>query len=158
MANVEKTVPKLLEQNATVLHSIDTALMNGFEMHVFLSGGGLRVVRIEEHEEDKTLKGYGEYANLLPAIIIAAKDYEAGQKPYTTHYLTGSSHPTDSLDAWLLRGRCLDAFAKSDQIVLSATKYDGQAFKSVTADTFIEAYAELEEEIRTTNERPSWEL
>ena len=65
---------------------IDKALRNNLEVDIFRSGGGLRVVRIEDY---KKLKGYGEHPNLKDALRKSSKNYL--KKPqFNIHYLTGS--------------------------------------------------------------------
>lgn len=93
---------------------IDQALERGNRLHGFLSGGGLRVIRLEL---DGELKGYGEHPNVDEALIHASEDFSAGGRDYYEvygklypHYLTGSSEITSPLDGWLLRGRTIDAY------------------------------------------------
>lgn len=98
------------------------ALDDGCRLHVFRSGGGLRVARLEK---DGELKGYGEHPYVETAFEHAAEDYLAGQRPYKEvyggrydHYLTGSADASSDLDAQILRGRTLDAWREKDGTVV----------------------------------------
>jgi len=104
------------------LETLTKALRQGAKMHAFLSGGGLRVVRLEKRDK---LVGYGEHPSIDDALSHAAEDYLAGGRPYAEvygglypHYLTGSCETTSALDAWVRRGRTFDAHAAKDEIVV----------------------------------------
>lgn len=93
-------------------------------LHAFLSGGGLRVIRVEK---DGKLIGYGEHPSVIDALIHTAEDLEAGGRPYNeaygpegcyTSYLTGSSTPDSPLDAWVRKGSTFDAFIDVDEAVV----------------------------------------
>ena len=108
------------------------AIKEKCRMHGFLSGGGLRVVRIEKGGQ---LKGYGEHPDVSIALLHADQDFLAGGKPYDQvygavqpHYLTGSKQPTGPLDAWLLKGRSFTARRCADQIVF---QLDGYGYANV---------------------------
>lgn len=97
------------------------ALEHGCRLHVFRSGGGLRVARLEK---EGVLKGYGEHPYVELALGHAAEDYLAGQRPYKEvygglydHYLTGSADASGDLDRQIVRGRTLDAW-REDSIVI----------------------------------------
>lgn len=97
------------------------ALNEGCRLHVFQSGGGLRVARLEK---DGVLKGYGEHPYIETALKHVAEDYLAGQRPYKEvygglydHYLTGSAEASSDLDRQILRGRTLDAWRESGFVV-----------------------------------------
>lgn len=95
------------------LDRIEPALKEGGgRLHAFLSGGGLRVVRVDDGKID----AYGEHPTLDEAFRILVDDYEAGGRPYgdvygkvEDHYLTGQSQPVNELDAWVRRGSTFDA-------------------------------------------------
>jgi len=100
---------------------IDTALREGCRLCAFRSGGGLRVVRIEQNGK---LKGYGEHPHVEDALSHANEDFLAGGRPYSKvygntepHYLTGSSTSTSPLDHWLLQGHTFDAWQNGDGVV-----------------------------------------
>lgn len=102
------------------LDSIIVALQEGCHVRAFLSGGGLRVVRIEKAD---ILKGYGEHPYIAEALAHADEDFKKGGRPYKEvygksleHYLTGSSEASDELDAWILRGRKFEVW-QEEQIV-----------------------------------------
>lgn len=92
--------------------TIEAALRSGAKLHAFLSGGGLRVVRLEQ---DDKLLGYGEHPHLSNAFEYCEEDTKAGGRPYgevygKLHdlYVTGSTTTNDELDAWIRRGRSFD--------------------------------------------------
>lgn len=87
-------------------------LREGAVVHVFRSGGGLRVASLRRGGREL---GYGESINFEPALDICGEDYEAGCRPYKevygpihTHYLTGSTKHSSKGDAWVCRGADLD--------------------------------------------------
>ena len=61
------------------LDHLQQALRNGAKLHAFLSGGGLRVVRLEKGGK---LLGYGEHPYIEEALRHADEDTEAGGRPY----------------------------------------------------------------------------
>jgi hypothetical protein len=89
-------------------------------IHAFLSGGGLRVLRLETPRRGKLL-GYGEHPYVAEAFRILTEDFAAGGRPYGSvygtveeHYITGDSTPQDDLDAWVRRGNSFDVFCNPD--------------------------------------------
>ncbi len=91
------------------LSHIEDALSKGCKLRAFLSGGGLRVVRIED--KDGELKGYGEHPYIEDALAHANIDASYGHRPYEEvygkelpHYLTENTSPISSLDAWVCKG------------------------------------------------------
>ena len=98
------------------------ALLNGCKLHVFMSGGGLRVASLTVGDKQK---GYGEHPYLETALSHVGEDYLAGGRPYKEvyggiydHYLTGSSSPSTDLDAQIRRGRNLDAWRGDDGSII----------------------------------------
>ena len=109
---------------------LETALKDGGRMHVFLSGGGLRVVRIEKAGE---LVAYGEHPYIADAMLHTAEDYVAGGRPYEEvygskrrHYLTGSSKPNSELDALVRQGDTFDVTFEDGQFVCAIHGYAHQ--------------------------------
>lgn len=109
------------------LVGIYQALEDGCKMHAFLSGGGLRVIRLEHKE---TLKGYGEHPDVVEALVYAGEDYVAGGRPYDEvygkiypHYLTGQSLPASNIDAWIRMGRSFDVWQEGKEIVFQLNGY-----------------------------------
>ncbi|MDB5163669.1 MAG: hypothetical protein JWS12_286 [Candidatus Saccharibacteria bacterium] len=108
---------------------IEQPLRDGHKMHAFSSGGGLRVIRIENN--DGELVGYGEAPQVEEALEHAALDYQLGHEDYSqqysgdnarhTHYLTGTTELSSPLDAHLRFGATFDAHksAEGDGIVVS---------------------------------------
>ncbi len=101
---------------------ITEALCAGGKLHMFRSGGGLRVARIERVG---ALVGYGEHPHAGGALNHVAVDFRAGGRPYAKvygkqkpNYWTGSSSANDPLDAEILKGNTLDAFATDGAIVV----------------------------------------
>jgi hypothetical protein len=106
------------------LRTIEDALRAGNLLHAFLSGGGLRVVRIEMPGTPHRLVAYGEHPHVDEALRITADDYRAGGREYgavygkeETHYLTGSPAPNGALDAWIRKGRTWDALFRENLFV-----------------------------------------
>jgi hypothetical protein len=105
---------------------LEGALRKGHVIHAFLSGGGLRVIRVEK-ERHGTLLGYGEHPSVSEALKHAAEDFVAGGRPYADvygdngkypHYLTGSPTPDSELDSWLRHGNTFDARAEGQEFVV----------------------------------------
>jgi len=93
-----------MEQYKNVIEKIKS----GAKLRAFLSGGGLRVVRVEQNHERI---GYGEHPQLSIALERLEEDISEGQIPYDVmygerypQYWTGSSNAESFLDAWLLQG------------------------------------------------------
>jgi len=87
-------------------------LREGATLHLFRSGGGLRVALLNNGSD---LIGYGEAPNIEEALEYCGEDYEAGGRPYKEvygpihpHYLTGSAEASCNGDRWLLRGTDVD--------------------------------------------------
>ncbi len=102
------------------ISAIEQALRDGCRLHTFRSGGGLRVVRIENNEGE--LKGYGEHPAIMDALVHANQDCIDGHIPYEkqygengkyVHYLTGSTHSSTELDQWVKQGYTFDAYYKT---------------------------------------------
>lgn len=105
------------------LQGIHTALQQGLRLRAFLSGGGLRVIRLEDGNEN--LKGYGEHPLVNDALMLAEEDFLAGGRPYKevygkkyTHYMTGTTEAPTRLDEWLLRGRSFNAWWENEEFVV----------------------------------------
>lgn len=107
------------------LDGLHRAMRSGSRIHAFLSGGGLRVVRLEGPEG---LQGYGEHPDVLVALRHCEEDFAAGGRDYNavygengteTGYLTGMSVPSGPLDAWVRKGSTFDV------------SFDGQHFVAV---------------------------
>lgn len=99
--------------------NIETALRKGARLHAFRSGGGLRVVCVDD--DDGNNIGYGEHPDVAEALQHCDDDIAAGGRDYHAvygkihpHYLTGSSSPASPLDAWLLKGSTFDVVASGD--------------------------------------------
>lgn len=107
---------------------LEQALRAGNKMHVFRSGGGLRVVRLED--KNQWLSGYGEHPSFEEAIKHAEEDYKAGCREYSTvygvlydHYLTGSATPSSLLDEWILKGHTIDAWFENETYIVELSGY-----------------------------------
>ncbi len=105
------------------IRSLEEALRDGCRLHGFRSGGGLRVIRVEDQKG--ALRGYGEHPHVEEALAHANEDLIAGGRPYKevygkseTHYLTGSCDASSDLDRWLLRGKDIDAFTEGREFVV----------------------------------------
>lgn len=104
------------------LTGLEKALEEGCRLHGFRSGGGLRVIRIEQ---EGRLRGYGEHPNVEDALSHANEDFLAGGREYNEvygkskpHYLSGSSRATSPFDQWLLQGRTIDAYRDGMDVVV----------------------------------------
>ena len=131
------------------LEGIDQALQDGKILRAFRSGGGLRVVRIED-SRDGPLKGYGEHPNLMPALLHASVDYLAGGRPYDkvygeseSHYLTGTTQSEDRLDLWVLQGHKLWAERTNGKVKVEARTFEYKPVVSAVGNDFKTAYASL---------------
>ena len=111
------------------LPGIHQALRDGCRLHAFMSGGGLRVIRLEKR---KQLKAYGEFPHVEEALQHADEDYLAGGLPYDqkygskgkyVHYLTGSTLPTSNLDAWIRAGQTFDCMRVGKQVIFRLDGY-----------------------------------
>ena len=117
----------ILENNERVMKNkyehIEKALRDGYKIHGFRSGGGLRVLSMEKKGEKKTF--YGESCNLNDALRILNDDIKAGGREYSkvygkkeTHYLTGSyAREDDPLDAWVCGGNKFDVHFENNAFV-----------------------------------------
>lgn len=120
------------------LSGIEKGLKEGCRLHGWRSGGGLRVITIEQAQ---TVRGYGEHPNVEDALSHANEDFLAGRRPYKDVYgklkplyLTGSMHATSPLDHWLLRGRTIDAYVQEGNVVVELRGYaDTETPKQVIA-------------------------
>lgn len=117
-ANMEQL--PAVRQSAEVLPvrpEIEQPLRDGHKIHAFSSGGGLRVIRIEDQAGE--LVGYGEAPQVEGALEQAALDYQLGHESYEEqysgdnarypHYLTGTTELSSPLDAHLRWGATFDA-------------------------------------------------
>lgn len=120
-------------KNPFVLPGLETKLRDGCLLHAFRSGGGLRVVRLEEvvgerRDKDGNLRrgdeaiAYGEHPDIREALAHAEEDFQAGHRihdqvygPIHPHYLTGSTISSCGLDRWVLSGHGLDAYCQTVQ-------------------------------------------
>lgn len=101
---------------------VERALREGLVLRAFLSGGGLRVVRIVSNDGIGD-KGYGEHPHLEEAICHAGEDYAAGGREYHelyglggihTGYLTGDPVPDSPADTWIRQGQKMKAACVRD--------------------------------------------
>ena len=119
-----------MDFNRESIAVIEKSLRNGGVLHAFLSGGGLRVLRVEEGRHGALL-GYGEHPHVADAFRILADDLATGGRPYEavygpveTPYLTGASEPQDALDAWIRGGRTFDALSSNGSFVVELHGYE----------------------------------
>ena len=120
-------IDELPEEQQSILKDM---LRSGCRIRGFRSGGGLRVIRIED--ADGKDKGYGEHPDVLVAIEHALEAFASGGRTYKeqymnddslyTHYLTGTSTVSCPLDGWLLRGHSFSAkLAEHNYVKVSFT-------------------------------------
>lgn len=97
---------------------IEPALKMGGFIHAFMSGGGLRVLRLAEFGPRGDLMGYGESPTVDDAFRILADDYEAGGRKYGDVYGKVEPAPAGELDAWVRKGNTFDAWYKDGEYVV----------------------------------------
>ena len=98
-----------------VYSELQKALRDGAKIHIFRSGGGLRVVRLVK---GKKCISYGEYPNLSGALAHAESDFGlsyneqyGGENAKHEHYLTGAYPRTyDPIDMYIQGGHSFDIF------------------------------------------------
>lgn len=100
--------------------NIDDAIKGGYKLHIFLSGGGLRVCRLEDYDgsvrdlaKDNSLVAYGEHINLLPSLKEVDESFVT-RAPYQPKYYTGNPNPDSELDKIILRGETIDIIPCED--------------------------------------------
>lgn len=109
-------------------------LRQGANLHAFLSGGGLRVLRVEKGGR---LLGYGEAPTLSEAFALLEEDFCEGKgksRPYHKvydgkrhpHYLTGQSTPDGALDAWVRSGSTFDVVCSDGGFSVTLSGYQHQ--------------------------------
>jgi hypothetical protein len=104
------------------LNGLEKALTEGCTLTGFISGGGLRVIRVLNKEK---LCGYGEHPRVEEALSHANEDFLAGGRPYKEvygklkpHYLTGLSKYTSELDSWMLNGGKIQAYKQGENYLV----------------------------------------
>ena len=102
---------------------LEKTIRKGARLHAFRSGGGLRVVSINDSDDP----GYGEHPYVYEALQYAEEDAKAGGREYKEvygklhdHYLTGDPTPSGGLDAWTLTGRSWDISFKDGKFVFES--------------------------------------
>lgn len=113
---------------------LERAMREGCLVRSFLSGGGLRVIRVETNDVLKDLKAYGEHPYVDDALLHAAEDFAAGGRPYEEvygpkarrHYLTGTTTPNSELDAWVRCGNTFVATFENGEFVFVLKGYARQ--------------------------------
>lgn len=107
--------------------TINAALKDGCWLHIFRSGGGLRVVRLSRGD---ALAGYGEHPQIEEALAHAAEDLMAGHRQYSDvygklheHFLTGTEEASCPADGVILLGGTIDAVAEDDVITVEILTY-----------------------------------
>ena len=115
---------------------IDKKLKEGYSLHAFRSGGGLRVLSLKKDNQ----KFYAESCDLYDALRILEDDIKAGGRKYKdvygkieSDYLTGSVHFGDDLDNWICAGYPFDVKCEDDLIVIDiSTKEDARVPESIS--------------------------
>lgn len=103
---------------------LEEALCKGGTIHGFRSGGGLRVLRLENKGK---LLAYGEHPLFGEALRILREDLAAGGREYytvygkkETHYLTGTYECPTAIDACLAKGHTIDISYKKNKFLFVA--------------------------------------
>ena len=96
---------------------IEQGLRDGHSLHGFRSGGGLRVVYMENDKHETV--AYGEAPHIEEALQHAALDYSLGHETYEQqysgeqarypHYLTGDTEASSLLDEKMRGGMKIEA-------------------------------------------------
>ena len=110
-------------------HYINKLLFDGYNLHVFRSGGGLRVAKLIKNINGVEHYFYGEGSILSEALRILNDDIKSEGRNYSdvygkieTHYYTGSA-PIDDLDEWVYLSRPFDVIYKNNRIEIDLTEY-----------------------------------
>ncbi len=100
--------------------NIDDAIKSGYKLHIFISGGGLRVCRLEDYDgsdrdvaKGNKLVAYGEHINLVPALKKVDENIIT-HAPYETEYYSGNANADCELDKIILRGETIDIIPCED--------------------------------------------
>lgn len=110
-----KIWPKKLDADITEL------LARG-KLHGFSSGGGVRVIRLEEPGDLGKLIGYGEGCHAREAFENMVKD--ATSTKIKNFYFTGSPDVEDWMDEWLRMGRSFDAQLVKGNVIVTLNGWD----------------------------------
>lgn len=132
--------------------NLEKALRDGAKIHVSSSGGGLRVVRVENEKNE--LLSYGEYPYFSGALAHAESDFGlsykeqySGKNAKHTHYLTGSyALPDDILDLYVHSKGAKNAFdvvysKKCDKIICTRPSYNSKKIICGSGQTLFSAIA-----------------
>jgi len=122
--------------------NLEKALKEGAKIHVFKSGGGLRVVRLEKDEE---LISYGEHPYFSTALSHAESDFELsyeeqyeGENAKHQFYAFGVHPlPNDAIDMYVYHhGIAFDIFysKKWNSFVCVSDVYESQEIKQHLKD------------------------
>ena len=97
---------------------VSKKLRDGYSLHGFRSGGGLRVLYFHDKHVDRRPEGdvgYGEHPYVEQALDYVESDLAVGGREYESfygvevpHFLTGCSTPSSEVDRWILSGRPFD--------------------------------------------------
>lgn len=132
-----------LRKKAGGFKGLNDSLRDGNTIRAFRSGGGLRVIRIENSRG--TLVGYGESYSARPALVEANNDYLAGGLPYECVYLTGTSAAESYLDAWVLSGKKFKVRMENGRVFFRLTDSEYGYVAEVQGKSFAEALGKIEE-------------
>ncbi|MCK9574767.1 MAG: hypothetical protein WC979_03080 [Candidatus Pacearchaeota archaeon] len=112
------------------LNHIESAIKEGYSLHTFRSGSGLRVATLKYND---VTKYYGESCDLNEALRILNDDVRAGGREYKDvyngkveqHYYTGSyGSDTDKLDLWVCNSKPLDITFEENNFVIKMNTFE----------------------------------
>lgn len=110
------------------LSAVEDSLGQGFRLHAFLSGAGLRCVSLSRNGKQRA---YGEHPHIDQALSLLEQDVLPGGQTYehvyggkNPHYLTGSSLSTSNIDYWVRRGNTIDVWRDEGDFVCSLEGYE----------------------------------
>jgi hypothetical protein len=108
------------------------------------AGAWLRVVRVDG--PDLAVLAYGEGAYTNDAIRIAAEDFQAGHREYSSVYgkiepeiALGAVDAQDELDAWILKGNRLEAYLGVIFVVELVECLEGRRVRTGASDSIEQA-------------------
>lgn len=134
LAPKPKLYKKELKLKRDTFPNLDKAVKERFIVRGFRSGGGLRVVRVEEKRGAffvEGVKAYGEHPEVLTALSYADEslktevmDYEKFYGKVVPNYLTGQSNAVSKLDKILLQGNSFKCYQRYSKTFFEIHGYD----------------------------------
>lgn len=134
--------------------TLEKIVKDGYRLHAFLSGGGLRVIYITTAGDGSCTAAdlaYGEAPHIEEALRLCEEDAVAGGRPYrevygklVPHFLTGASMPSSKLDRWVRGGRDFDVKWTGSEFLFYATYHDHIRVPDHVGQGVVEAHKQME--------------